>query len=57
VCLLAVIYETPLSRWLVTHTTGYWTRLLLFVPLALGYLAAAGTIPTFRAVRIIVLVL
>lgn len=41
-CLLAIVYSTPLSRWLVAHTTIYWTRFLLFVPLALGYLAAAG---------------
>ena len=37
-CLLAIVYSTPLSRWLVAHTTIYWTRFLLFVPLALGYL-------------------
>jgi len=41
-CLLAIIYTSPLSRWLAGHTTIYWTRLLLFMPLALGYLAAAG---------------
>jgi len=42
-CFLAIVYGSPVSRWLAGHTMTNWTRLLLFMPLALGYLAAAGT--------------
>ncbi len=40
--MLLAIYDTPLSRTLALHTPVYWTRLLLFLPLALGVVGSAG---------------
>jgi len=47
-CLLAVVYDSPLSRFFALKTPIYWTRALLLLPLALGYLASAG-LDAFRA--------
>jgi len=40
--MLVVIYDNPLSRALALSTPVYWTRFLLFVPLALAVLGSAG---------------
>jgi hypothetical protein len=40
-CLL-VAYENPLSRLLAKTTPIYWSRVLLLLPLALGYLGSLG---------------
>ncbi len=40
--MLLAIYENPVSRALASSTPVLWTRLLLFVPLALGAIASAG---------------
>lgn len=37
-----VVYENPLSRLLASRTPIYWTRALLFLPLALVFLGSAG---------------
>lgn len=42
VSILAVTYDNPIARFLALHTPIYWTRALLLLPLALGYLASAG---------------
>ena len=39
---LLVTYDNPASRALAVHTPVYWTRFLLFLPLALGYLASGA---------------
>jgi hypothetical protein len=40
--MLLVIYENPVSRALANSTPVFWTRSLLFVPLAFGAIASAG---------------
>ena len=40
--MLLAIYDTPFSRTLASHTPVYWTRFLLFIPLALGAVGSAG---------------
>jgi len=39
---LAIAYGGPLARALAEGTNLYWSRVLLFLPLAFGFLAAAG---------------
>lgn len=39
---LIVTYDNPLSRALARNTPVYWTRALLLLPLALGYLASGS---------------
>ncbi len=39
---LISVYDNPFARWLATHTPVYWTRLLLFLPLPLAYLASGS---------------
>jgi hypothetical protein len=39
---LAVAYRNPLAVVLAEHTTFYWTRLLVLLPLVAAYLAALG---------------
>ncbi len=41
VCLL-LAYENPISLFLAKTTLMYWTRALLFLPLALGFLGSLG---------------
>lgn len=40
--MLLVVYNNPISRFLANSTPVYWTRWLLFVPLALGVVGSAG---------------
>lgn len=40
--ILLVVYDNPVARWLALSTPVYWTRALLFLPLAAGYLGAAA---------------
>jgi hypothetical protein len=40
--ILLVVYDNPAARWLALNTPVYWTRALLLLPLAAGYLGAAG---------------
>jgi len=40
--ILLVAYDNPIARALATGTPVYWTRALLFLPLALGYLASGA---------------
>ena len=40
--MLLVTYENPVSRALAAATPVFWTRFLLFVPLAFGAIASAG---------------
>jgi len=40
--IVVVSYDNPVSRLLALHTPLYWTRSLILLPLALGFLAAAG---------------
>ena len=40
--IVVVSYDNPVSRLLALHTPLYWTRSLILLPLALGFLAATG---------------
>jgi len=40
--ILLAVYDDPVSRGLALGTPVHWTRALLLLPLALGYLGAAG---------------
>jgi hypothetical protein len=40
--IVLVAYDNPLARTLATATPAYWTRALIFLPLCLAPLAAAG---------------
>jgi hypothetical protein len=40
--LVAIIYDNPVARLLASHTSVYWTRALLFLPIPLAFLGSAG---------------
>ncbi|MBL8115860.1 MAG: YfhO family protein [Acidobacteria bacterium] len=40
--MLAVAFDSPVSRLLASTSTVYWSRVLLFLPLPLAYLASGG---------------
>jgi hypothetical protein len=46
--ILLVAYDNPLSRVLATRTPAYWTRALLFLPLAAAFLGS-GALDALRA--------
>ncbi len=46
-----VAYDNPFSRVLARHSPVYWTRALLLLPLALGYLASGSLDALLRRMR------
>jgi len=47
--LLLLAYDNPLARLAAGHTSIYWSRVLILLPLPLGFLAAAG-LDTLRSI-------